>query len=268
MKVDFGKVAQKYALHRNDLPDELIPSLKLRGIDFQGKSIVDLGSGTGALTRMLFDQGAKVIGVEPSKELIKEAKLIDAKHGAKIEYINKYSEDTGLPNLSYDFVTVLRAWHWFERNASLKEIKRLLKPGGYLIVMDSGFVKYDQVVKDTIEILKKFIPVDQLKPAGTKAGAKQSINSFPVDWFGEWEEYGFNLRDAYNFAYKVLFTTEEWCQRIGTLSWLLHLEDEDRNTMLKKIYFDLVDKYGDRKHRIAHKFHLVLMRNSHSDHLS
>ncbi|MDA1475180.1 class I SAM-dependent methyltransferase [Bacillus changyiensis] len=109
---------------------------------------------------MLYDQGAKVVGVEPSMELMKEAKLIDEKLGTKIEYVNKYSEDTGLPNLSFDFVTALRSWHWFDREASLKEIKRILKPGGFLIVMDSGFVSFDQVVKDTM----KFIPAEQLKP--------------------------------------------------------------------------------------------------------
>ncbi|MBC5638806.1 class I SAM-dependent methyltransferase [Ornithinibacillus sp. BX22] len=262
MKADFGKVSKEYAQYRNDLPEELTTSLTMRGIDFQKKFIVDLGSGSGVLTRMLFDQGAEVVGVEPSMKLIEEAKSIDIKLGAKIKYLNKYSEDTGLPNLSYDFVTVLRAWHWFDREASLKEIRRILKPGGYLIIMDSGFTNFDHVVKDTMVILKKLIPAERLKPAGTKADSKQSINSFPVEWFKEWEEYGLNMKDTYNFDYKVSFTTAEWCDRVGTLSWLLHLSKEERNEIKEKIRSHLTDIYGDSTHRISHKFHLVLMRNS------
>ncbi|MDF1997209.1 hypothetical protein [Peribacillus frigoritolerans] len=45
MEVNFGNVAKNYAQYRNDLPDELLESLKLRGIDFNNKKVVDLGSG-------------------------------------------------------------------------------------------------------------------------------------------------------------------------------------------------------------------------------
>ena len=79
MDVNFGHVAKNYAQYRNDLPDELLKSLTLRGISFEGKKVVDLGCGTGVLSRALQKEGANVVGVEPALALIEEALTIDAK---------------------------------------------------------------------------------------------------------------------------------------------------------------------------------------------
>ena len=46
-------------------------------------------------------------------KLIQEAKLIDSEEGDRIEYKNNFLEDTSLLDNTYDFITVLRAWHWF-----------------------------------------------------------------------------------------------------------------------------------------------------------
>src|SRR5699024_10291234 len=85
MDVNFGHVAKNYAQYRNDLPDELLKSLTLRGISFEGKKVVDLGCGTGVLSRALQKEGANVVGVEPALALIEEALTIDAKKGYRID---------------------------------------------------------------------------------------------------------------------------------------------------------------------------------------
>lgn len=62
--------------------------LKLRGIHFNNKSVVDLGSGTGVLSRALHKEGATVVGVNPSKELIEEAKEMNKKELDKCFSLN------------------------------------------------------------------------------------------------------------------------------------------------------------------------------------
>jgi ubiquinone/menaquinone biosynthesis C-methylase UbiE len=260
MKADFGKVAKGYALYRNDLTEDLFESLKMRGLIFRGRSVADLGAGTGILTRMLLDEGAEVTGVEPSAELIREAKLIDEDCGAEIDYVNRYAEDTGLPGQSFDAVTALRAWHWFDGQAVLKEVRRILKPDGDLLIMDSGFVSGDPVVHETMGLLKKAIP-GRIKPAGRKAGSGQSINSFPVEWFAEWQSHGFELKELYNEDYTVAFTPETWCERIKTLSWMLHLEEGERNQIMDSLKPHLIRLFGDRTYEIGHKLHVVLLKN-------
>ncbi|WP_213423861.1 class I SAM-dependent methyltransferase [Bhargavaea massiliensis] len=260
MKADFGQVAKGYALYRNDLTEELFDGLEVRGINFRGRSVADLGSGTGILSRMLREQGAKVTGVEPSAELIREAKLIDAECDANIDYINRYAEDTGLPGQFFDAVTALRAWHWFDGPTVLKEAKRILKPGGDLLIMDSGFVSADPVVQETMGHLKKAIP-GRIKPAGRKADSAQSISSFPVEWFAEWQAHGFDLKELYNEDYTVAFTLDTWCERLKTLSWMLHLEEGERDQIMDSLKLHLSNLFGDRTYEIDHKLHVVLLKN-------
>ena len=261
MKADFGKVARGYALYRNDLTEDLFESLEKRGLTFCGRSVADLGAGTGVLTRMLQEHGAEVTGVEPSAELIREARHVDADFGVEIDYVNRYAEDTGLPGQSYDAVTALRAWHWFDGPTVLNEVKRILKPGGDLLIMDSGFVGADPVVQKTMGHLKEAIP-GRIKPAGRKADSAQSINSFPVEWFAEWQSHGFELKELYNEDYTVAFTAETWCERIKTLSWLLHLEEPERDEIMDNLKPHLLRLFGDRTYEIAHKLHVVYLKNN------
>lgn len=260
MNVNFGNVAEKYAKFRNDLPVELIDSLKHRGVYFKGEKVVDLGAGTGILSRALHQEGAVVVGVEPSKELIEEAIKIDQEEGATITYENAFSERTLLPDDTYDIVTVMRAWHWFDADKTLTEIKRILKDNGMLIVMDSGFIGRSKVVVDTLEIIQEHISGGRLKPAGSKANSTQRINSFPVEWFKEWQAHQFDLQDMYKFTYNVTFSNEEWCGRVGSLSWLSGFKETERNDILEKLYHHLEEEFRDVEHQIQHGCYVAILR--------
>lgn len=257
VQVNFGNVAKNYARYRNDIPDELIKGLKIRGVDFNQKKVADLGSGTGAFTRILHAEGADVVGVEPSQELIEEAKLIDS----SIAYINGYADSTKLASNLYDIVTVMRAWHWFDRPATLNEIKRILTKKGNLLVMDSGFIANSGVVIATLEMIKSHMPNGEVKSAGSKGDSKQLINSFPIEWFQEWKEHNFDIRETYKFTYQVPFTNEEWCGRVGSLSWLSNFSDEKREQVLAEIYQYLEKEYGDTIHEIEHGCYITILEH-------
>src|SRR5690625_2430880 len=235
MKVNFGNVAKNYARFRNDLPDELLESLKLRGIVFDGKKVADLGCGTGVFCRALY------------------------REGDRIEYKNNFSEDTSLLDNTYDFITVLRAWHWFDSEKTLTEIKRLLKDNGSLIIMDSGFISKNKVVEDTIKFIREYMPNGKLKPAGSKSKSSQLINSFPVEWFKEWQENQFDLKETYKFSYNVTFSNEEWCGRVGSLSWLSSFNEIERNNILENLHIYLNQAYGEIEHNIKHGCYVAIL---------
>lgn len=249
---DFGKVAESYARSRNDIPHQLFESLQLRNIQFEGKKIADIGCGTGALTRKIKIRNGKVIGIDPSPVLISEAKVFSESEYLPIDYLLGTAEETGLDSSVYDIVTVMRAWHWFDREKTIQEIKRILKSKGKLLVIDSGFTGLSPIVVQTFSVMNKYI-LEGIKPAGSKANSKQRINGFPVEWFEEWRKYELELRDFYKMDYEVSFTNEEWVDRIASISWMTELEEEIRQISKFELLESLKVQFGhDAVHTIPH----------------
>lgn len=262
-QVNFGTVAKDYALYRNDFPEIVLDQLKQRGLDFSNRSVADLGCGTGIVTRLLAERGARVVGVEPSKELLDEAYSIPVNGDSdfSIEYVNAAAEETGLVENSFDVVTAVRAWHWFDRQKVISEIKRILKAKGFLAVIDSAFIPGEsQLAQDTIEMIKSYMPGGVLKPAGSKAETNERRNGFPANWFAEWEEAGFGLIDSWQTKYAVSFSHEEWRGRVRSLSWISSMNEEERKGLDGELAAYLSNHYPDQRVEVPHVCSVVLMK--------
>jgi ubiquinone/menaquinone biosynthesis C-methylase UbiE len=255
-QIDFGQVAKSYAKAREDIPVSLMDSLYIRGIFFDGKKVADIGCGSGVLTRKMAMRKADVTGVDPSKELLQHAVALNKSKNYNIPYLQGTSENTGLNDSQFDMVTVMRAWHWFDREKAMAEMKRILKARGTLIVIDSGFLQGPAVVERTFEVLSKYVS-GGLKPAGAKAHSHQRINGFPIEWFDEWQKNGFMLRDFYKLNYSVTFTKETWVERVESISWLAGLDAGVR----KKALQDLTDILSDQdSYVIPHDCNVCILR--------
>jgi SAM-dependent methyltransferase len=93
-----------------------------------GRVVIDLAAGTGKLARQLVPSGARVVAVEP---LVEMRSLIPA----GIETLDGTAEAIPLPDTSADAVTVAQAFHWFDAEVALREIERVLRPGGLLALV-------------------------------------------------------------------------------------------------------------------------------------
>jgi SAM-dependent methyltransferase len=124
----FDIVAHAYERGRPDYPraavDALVGALGI-GPD---STVVDVAAGTGKLTRLLVERGARVIAVEPVAGM--RAVLGDVVPEAEV--IDGTAEDTGLRAGMADAVTVGQAFHWFRGAEALAEIRRVLRPGAGL----------------------------------------------------------------------------------------------------------------------------------------
>ncbi|WP_042455834.1 class I SAM-dependent methyltransferase [Neobacillus dielmonensis] len=254
--LDFGQVANSYARSREDIPISLMESLLFRNIYFDGKKVADLGAGTGALTRKIAMRKADVVGIEPSPELIKHAMAFNHTKNFTIPYLPATAEQTGLADSEFDIVTVMRAWHWFDRAKAIKEIKRILKPNGKLIVVDSGFLTEHELVQQSLAVVSKYA-AGGLRPAGSKADANQRINGFPVEWFVEWQQSGFDLTDFYKLNYTVRFTKQEWVHRIRSISWLAAMEENVREQAMKELLDTLPDQ---EPYDVPHECNVCILR--------
>lgn len=255
-QIDFGQVAKSYAKAREDIPVSLMDSLYVRGIFFDGKKVADIGCGTGALTRKIAMRKADVTGVDPSKELLQHAAALNRLKNYKIPYLQATAENTGLDDSQFDMVTVMRAWHWFDREKAIAEIKRIVKAKGTLIVIDSGFLAGSSVVEKTFEVLSRYVS-GGLKPAGSKAESSLRINGFPAEWFDEWQTNGFKLSDFYSLNYNISFTKETWVERVESISWMAGLEKNDRN----KALLDLTSTLPEQdSYVIPHECNVCILR--------
>jgi MOSC domain-containing protein YiiM/SAM-dependent methyltransferase len=91
-----------------------------------GRTLLELGAGTGKLTRLLAPSRARILAVEPVEAM--RAKLLQTVPGVGL--VDGTAEAIGLPNASVDAVVIAQAFHWFDAIRALSEIHRVLRPGG------------------------------------------------------------------------------------------------------------------------------------------
>ena len=135
MRPDFGRTAADYASHRAGFPDELFRRLEGLGVGLAGQRLLDLGTGSGALARVFARRGCRVVGLDVSPELIREAERLDAEVGVRVRYVVAAAEATGLPDGAFDAATAAVCWHWFDAPRASAEVRRILVPGGRLAIV-------------------------------------------------------------------------------------------------------------------------------------
>jgi SAM-dependent methyltransferase len=120
----FGAAAEAYERARPTYPaaavDWLVPT--------EARTVLDLGAGTGKLTRALVERELDVVAVEPLAEM--RATLAAALPGVRA--LAGTAEAIPLADDSVDAITVAQAWHWVDPERATAEAARVLRPGGTL----------------------------------------------------------------------------------------------------------------------------------------
>lgn len=96
-------------------------------------TVVDLGCGTGLSTAVWQSVAHNVVGIEPSGDMLAGAQRKNLDH---VRFIQAFSDDTTLPDRSADIVVCSQSFHWMEPTATLREVNRILKPGGVFATID------------------------------------------------------------------------------------------------------------------------------------
>lgn len=152
----FSGFAGDYARFRPTYAPAAIDAL-LEGLEPPVRAL-DVGCGTGISTRLLAARGARVVGVDPSHDMLEEARRAPRPVGAEgqgsVEYRLGTAESTGLPDASRDLVVCAQAFHWFDAARALPELHRVLLRGGRLALVwnvrdegDAFTAEYDAVVR-------------------------------------------------------------------------------------------------------------------------
>jgi SAM-dependent methyltransferase len=130
----FSSRVEKYVRYRPSYPKEVLDLLRKQCGLTPESVIADVASGTGIFTRLLLENGNRIFGVEPNPEMRRAGEQYLAPYSG-FTSVAGTAEATTLPDHTVDMVTAAQAAHWFDRALARREFVRILKPGGWVVLI-------------------------------------------------------------------------------------------------------------------------------------
>jgi len=150
----FEQVAELYERARPGYPGEILGWFAERLDLRSGRTVLDLGAGTGKLARSLVATGAHVIALEPGDEM--RAQLERAVPEA--DAIAAGAELIPLPDDSVDAATAGQSFHWFRLEEAVPEVHRVLRGGGGLALVWNGRDPEDELQQEISTMIEPAVP--------------------------------------------------------------------------------------------------------------
>lgn len=231
------------------------PGYPAEAIDFAGlpssATVLDLGAGTGKLTRLLVSRFARVVAVEPDDEM---RRLLVALC-PEAEVLSGSAEQIPLANASLDAVFAAECFHWFNNERALTEIARVLRPRGALVLMWNVPAGSTEPSIAAVEPL-----LDQHWPE--KADLPLDLNYLELHGYasGEWRltftRSGFEKPQEARLPNPQTVDPEGLVAFFASMGWIANLPDEERLPLLGAVR----SKLTSAAYRLPWETHVHLTR--------
>ncbi len=246
----FNEVAAEYDRHRPAYPDALVDqACEVAGVG-DGDRVLEIGCGTGQLTRSLLARGLLVTALEPGDQLIGIAEE-NLEGAGDVEFLHTRFEDAQLPRESYEAVFSASAIHWVDPDLGWQKIAEVLAPSGTLALIQYFGLQEQRSVDDQ-EALLSILRMHAREIAATLptyrdldstlTGVQQRRGNIADVW--AWlashdigRDYAAELFEDLQLATVptlVEHTAGELNSLLGTMSFWARLSPEQRDSLMKE----------------------------------
>ena len=206
--------------------------------NFDKIKCLDLGAGTGKFTRLLLpffsessQESAPIVAIEPSEEMVNQFRAVIP------DWVPVHvgtATNIEFPDHTFDVVIAAQAFHWFANIESLREIHRVLKPNGTLVLtwnLEDDRMEWVRKLRDTFEAYDTNVP-----------------QYHKMLW-----KSVFHLDEATKLFGELNYTTFDWeeashttllLERILSISYVTRLDEPSRQTLRQNLLSLLVDTFG------------------------
>ena len=255
----FNERAVEYDRNRPAYPDALVDrAVQMAGIT-AGDRVLEVGCGTGQLTRSLLARGLRVTAVEPGDQLIRIAEE-NLKGAGHVEFVHAGLEEAHLPRASFEAVFSASAIHWVDPDLSWRKIADLLTPGRALALIQYFGLQERRSADDQNALL-----------SALRRNAPEIATSWPVyrdldrtiagvqerrrnvadawSWLGSYDigrDYAADLFEDLELATVPTLTEHtagELNALLGTMSFWARLSPQERDALQNEIH-DLHERLG------------------------
>ena len=229
--IGFSRAAEAYERGRATFPAAAVEAILAEAGAAPGRTLLELGAGTGKLTRALTGSGARVIALEPIAEM--RARLAESAPDA--EPLAAVAEAIPLGDASADAVIAAQAYHWFDPEAATAEVARVLRPGGAVALI---WNRRDESVAWVRELSRILEPRSGDAPryrSGTWRRGFDGNPAFAPLALRTWPHRGAAGRDVV-------------MARVASMSFVAALDGEPRAALLAEVA-KLLDTHPDTRGR-------------------
>jgi len=214
----FGSAADAYERGRPGYPAKAIRWLERRLELGPGRTVVDVGAGTGKLTRELLSSGAAVVAVEP----VPAMRAVLEETAPEATALDGTAEALPLGGESVDAVVVAQAFHWFDAPAALAEFHRVLRPQGRFALIWNRRLREQPLWRAISGITE---PYRHDTPAYYRGEWRQPVASTAL----------FTRVDELETPLEQELDGDELVDRIGSTSFIAALPDPERSQVLDRV---------------------------------